>query len=287
MPINQYLTGPTPEANAIPPELQQQIAASLRRRDGMGTIMALTGDRAAAPVGQQMMKDTGAEKQRLINQRYYQGLLENQQKALEERARATDLAYRGNMARTRAMLAKSKPMRPVPKTIQEELVNGRGILKGIDELARTFDPSMQSSFPGSGALRKTLGQSAPMLASADMKKYAEWRGNFERWYAAVKRHDLFGSALTATEAKNWVQQAVDPDASDEQVQRALHNIKRILEPAHEAYMRANARMYDPEVIADLGGWDMLPGIGEADDIGLDDIEVDSADDDLSYEVVDE
>jgi len=58
-------------SRALSPEMSARIAASLRDRDQMGLILAMSGDKALSPAGTQMVNNTSAQRQQAINQEYY------------------------------------------------------------------------------------------------------------------------------------------------------------------------------------------------------------------------
>lgn len=99
MDINDYVFS----SGAVTPEQQRAIANSLRSRDNMGAIMALTGDPAAAPVGQQYMESAGKQLQQGLSHNYYQGMLkqsaENQRESSRHNRALEGLASQGNMLR--------------------------------------------------------------------------------------------------------------------------------------------------------------------------------------------
>ena len=124
---------------------------------------------------------------------------------------------------------------------------------------------MQSRFPGSGALRQAMGQYAPMFASKETLEYRNWRRNLEAWFESPRRHELFGSALTNTEAQRWKLQALDPDSTKEQVDTAISNIERMLIPYHQRRVQAAKYQYRPEQVDALtGGGQAAPAEEEAD-----------------------
>jgi hypothetical protein len=278
MPFNQYLTGATPAANAIPPELQEQIANSLRTRDGMGAIMALTGDRAAGPVGQQLMKDTNAQRQQLINQRYYQGLLEQGTAGLAERRRATDLQHQANMARTAAIAGKQKSSRPMPRNLAADLSAGGSLLRSTAKLQEGFNPDWHSSIPGVNALRNTVARMAPDISTEAMQDAQMWRQQFVAELEAVQRHKLYGAALTATEVQYWKEQALNPGANMRQLHKFFNTMRDKLTSDLEAKAAGASYDYPMEQIeAYIGGRGPAPEVEEA-------LPPD-ANDDLAYEVI--
>jgi len=255
MDMNDYVLG----NGVVTPEQQRAIAGSLRNRDNMGAIMALSGDRAVAPVGQEYMKSAGQQQNRGLMHNYYQGNLRQSAADLAERKRANDMVNKLGQQRNGILAqasAKQRSYRMIPKNVQDELVGGQALLAGLDQLKGTFTKDMQSTFPGSGSLRETMGRMAPMLSSKGVLEYQGWQRNLEDWYSSARRHKLFGSALTTTEAQRWVKQAINPDATKEQVDFAIDNIKKLLSAQHQAYMQGNKQQYDPEAVEYFGGFDL-------------------------------
>lgn len=247
MDVNDYAFG----NGVVDPNQQKMMAEALRQRDAQGAIMALTGDRTAAPVGEQFMKSATTQRQQVVNHNYYQGMLRQQEAALKQRAHEADLNHKAQMARTNTMAAKGPTYRPIPAGIQDKLLNGQSTLTDLARLAETRDPKWDSKYPGSNALRTAVGQYAPMFATEEQNKLRQWQADFEGWYTANARHDLYGGALTSTEVKNWVKQALAPDASAEQVRGYIGNIMSRLAPLQAARVNMNARAYGPGVYEDM------------------------------------
>jgi hypothetical protein len=253
MDINDYVLG----NGVVTPEQQRAIAGQLRGRDNMGAIMALTGDRAVAPVGQQFMQSANKGVQQGLTHNYYQGMLrgnEADRKARLDVARMNDATNRARIGALERTAAARQNFKSMPVAMFTTLNEGTSLLKGLEELKKGFSSDMQSSFPGSGALRMTLGSKAPMFAGKDIRQYREWRANLEGWFEAARRHQLFGSALTSTEAQRWKIQALDPDATKDQIDSAIANIEKLLVPEHMRLAQAAAMQYDPNQVAALLGY---------------------------------
>lgn len=217
------------------PKLQASIAASLRNRDQMGTIMAMTGDKALAPVGQQFIQQGGADRQRATLQKYYADQAAQSKANLEEEKRQHDMMFQLGQERNQAMrdvagIRSSAKATKVPvgwaNKVQEEVTAYRN----LGELKGSYDPKWTSSFTGSGALRQTMGRYLPMVASEETKAFQEWRREFESWYVLAKRHKLFGGALTKPEIQAWEATTLGKDATPEQVMNFFNATMKEIEP---------------------------------------------------------
>ena len=251
---NDFLLGSTPAANAIPPELQQAIANSLRNRDSMGAIMALSGNRAVAPVGEQFMQSAQVQRQQLLNHRYYQGMLEQQKAAMAERAREANQAFGLGMAKvgatdraTAARVAKSKP---VPSKLVEPLIVAGASLRSMDELNKGWKDEWHSSIPGMNVLKSTIARVAPDFASQSSKDYYAWRQQFIAQLESMQRHQLYGGALTYQEINYWKKQMLDEAASPEQVHNFFNKAQKYLNDTTQARIAGGSHSYNPQELMD-------------------------------------
>lgn len=270
--FEQYLTGSTPAANAIPPELQAQLAAQLRSQSGTGQIMALTGDRAVAPVGQEIMKSTDADKQRLINHRYYQGMLEQNKAEMESRERIA----RGNQA---VMASRGQTEKPMRKDIKEGVQESLGYAQTLEELAGTYNPEWASKIPGWSNLRLTGARLAPDIFGKEAQEFKNWIDTLDRFVETPYRHGFFGSALTPTEFERWKRITLDPNANAAQVDAWVKRNLNKMQIALKQNVAVAAYNYPKQTELLLGGMDpgVVMGQGQPEEVG--------EGDPLAYEVV--
>lgn len=81
---------------------------------------------------------------------------------------------------------------------------------------KTFEPRFAGALPGTGDMRNWVGRTLPEWATdKDAREGATWWQGYDRYKNAV-RHELFGSALTATEQSAWnaadINNTMRPDA---------------------------------------------------------------------------
>lgn len=201
-PIDALLTGGGPADTA-------ELAHQLRRRELLGTVGQLSGDKLLMPVGQQLT--SSARKQAAeIGERRLRRSLEAQRNAAAER--------RANM------LARSNPYRGVPAWAQKEayeLERDTSEMGNIMEKAETVkdDPSFAQK-PGWDSPRSWVkwAKSVPLFGEDLSKSLAEEHLSpevraFDTQVASTVntiRHSEFGAALSLHEAQFF--DPVDPNA---------------------------------------------------------------------------
>lgn len=242
---------------ATTPEQQAALAASLRKREQLGAMFQLTGDRVVAPVGQQLSKTADADKQRAINQNYYRSQKASQDANLAEERRYHDMQMQMAREQNATMLSaagmKAQNLRPVPIGVQKKLEDQALALSNVQQLAETFDPKWASSMPGQGYLKMALARNVPMLASEDTVKFAQWQGDLKRWYDMLERYKLFGATLTNNEVKSWREITVNPDSTPSQVQTYLGKILGRLQQAQELEIQGGMAQYNNEALLGYSG----------------------------------
>lgn len=218
MDINDYVFGD----GVVTPEQQKMLAASLRHRDNMGAIMAASGDRAIAPVGNKYMDTANKGIQQGIQHNYYQGMLRETAKDRDARLKmAADsnrlgMAKIGALERTAALRGQTseKPMR---QDIFKKLTDTKEAAFNLERLETKFNPKWTSPIPGMGPLKRAIAQYAPVLATQDMEDFNDWFGDLDRTVEAGVRSNLFGAAFTATEAEIWKKLTVNPNGNQRQI----------------------------------------------------------------------
>ena len=270
MDMNDFIFRGTKETNVISPEQQTALAASLRNRDNMGAIMALSGDRVVAPVGQQFQKDVSTQRQQGITNRYYQGMLEGntEDRASRERIAAmnnrTRMAQIGSNERVRGNL-NEKPWSPKQ---QDQMRYSLGILDSLNELKGSYKKEWESSIPGMGVFKKYAARVAPNATKALMGQgaidFKAWFDDLDRSVEVIIKNKLFGSALTAAEIKTWKTLTIDPAANMQQIEAWYNRVIPKIEADLARQVRSTSVLYPRQVGALLGNPD--PG---QEDVGPD------------------
>jgi hypothetical protein len=237
---------------ATTPEQQAALAASLRNREQAGTIMSMLGDRALSPAGQELSRSAGADRQRAILQNYYRDQGRIADERTKEDARQADMMAslkRQQMALQRD-LAQGKLEAPLAEPDKKKIIGGMGIIRSLGELESSWKPEWESKIPGMNYLRETLGRVAPGLASDTSKEIYGWRRKFHDDVESAYRLGLYGTAMSSHELLNWQKQALDPNATTEQVRQYAKEFSNKVQM--EVGMRAEAaKVRSPMQISNL------------------------------------
>lgn len=263
------------------------IAAALRRRNEMGQLGQITGDRALAPVGKGLSQsaDDYAEMLQQIRQndargaqteRYQTGQLDHMANSLAETKRANDLEHQYRMAMARA--ANTKADRPpgtgkIPKLRQgdikemQDLSESIGIVQGLEGFL-----DAGGKFGAVEVLKGPDGKGLPIPLARTMANYAASKGygsdenkatflakqNWDKMYTLAERNRLFGATLTANEQKAWADASPSSNQTDEQIRKALPIMRKAFE--HRMKSKAAGLMkegYSAEALADYTD---VPGV---------------------------
>jgi hypothetical protein len=94
-----------------------------------------------------------------------------------------------------------------------------------------------------------------MFAPQEMKDFQAWRSQLQRELEAILQHQLYGSALTVTEVKQWLDQTLDPDASPDQTAKFFQRLYPKLEKQTRLnYQAAKIRSPQQADAATDGRW---------------------------------
>lgn len=244
MDINDYVFG----NGVVTPEQQRAIAGSLRNRDNMGAIMALSGDRAVAPVGQEYMKTANKGIQQGLTHNYYQGMLRSSEADRQLRKTLADQATKLGYARLgtmRDIADKKTNLKPVPRGIADQIIGGASSLKTLQELSAEWKDDWHSGIPGMNTFMNFAAREAPGLASKNALEFQDWRRKFVGQLEAIERNKLYGAALTLHEIKYWKDQALRPGANPKQVQGYFQDAQEKIGRELEARANGAAVSYNP------------------------------------------
>jgi len=270
-------------------EKAKLIAAALRRRNEMGQLGMITGDKALSPVGKGLSQssDEYAEMLQQIRQNqarqnqtetYQTGQLDYMDRNLAETKRNNDMdhEYQMAMARAAGIKADKAPTGPkMPKLRQgdikelQDLSEGVGIVQDLEKYLAEggkFGAVEAAGLPLPGArMFKNYAASKGYGSDEDktaFKKKQEW----DRMYTLVTRNRLFGATLTPNEQTAWEQANPSVAQTDEQIAGALPVMRKIMN--HRMTKKASGLIkegYSAEALADYTD---IPGInvpGSLDD----------------------
>lgn len=260
------------------------IAAALRRRNQLGQLGMLTGDKMLSQVGKGLSgsADEYAEQLQTIRERgidndqtrtYQSGQLDHMRDSLAETRRNNDLnhQYRMLMAAAAGIRAEKTGGGKIPKLRQgdikelQDLSEGvatvQDLMKYIDEGGK-FGAVEVGGVPVPGlrtfknyAASKGLGSDEDKTS---FKKKQEW----DRMYTLVTRNRLFGATLTPNEQAAW--EAANPSVSqtDEQIRDALPVMAKIMKHRMDKKVAGLTKEgYSAEAMADYAD---VPGINVPD-----------------------
>tara|TARA_R110002020_G_scaffold230092_5_gene440884 strand:+ start:7083 stop:8120 length:1038 start_codon:yes stop_codon:yes gene_type:complete len=134
---------------------------------------------------------------------------------------------------------------------QKEFEATAALTDNTNELVSSYRPEYAGgTVPGGGSLSNYVSREAPILASDEMKAKQNWWANYKKQRELTERHELFGSALTATEQEQWRQATINPNMEDSQIQTSINTMQRLQNKiAKKAAGNAAIKGWDPEYIA--------------------------------------
>lgn len=256
------------------------IAQALRRRNMMGQLGQITGDKFLAPTGkglsssaddyaaqlQQTRQNDIRQKQ---SQEYQTGQLKHMDAVLAETKRNNDMdhEYQMLMAAAAGARAENAGKGKIPKLRQgdiKELQDLGNTLGAIDGLTNFLNEG--GSF---GAVK--VGK-IPLPGARAFKNYAASKGfgsdedkasflakqNWDRLYNLAERNRLFGATLTETERKSWDSANPSIAQTDEQIKMALPIMRKVFQ--HRLEKKSSGLLkegYSGEALADYAD---IPGV---------------------------
>lgn len=141
-----------------------------------------------------------------------------------------------------------------PKTQKErEAFEKEGAeLATFNGIVSAFKPEYgvgSDDIPLTGGITNFIGRKFEGMAPDDWKEKAQWWSSYKQNAELVRKHELFGSALTKNEQKQWEEAMIGADDGPEYIERKL-NIQRDLsnKVAEYAAARALQKNYDPRQV---------------------------------------
>lgn len=241
------LGGPDP---AQDPQRLQLLAAQLRRREGMGNVLAMSGDAALSPVGKSLAERANSQAEQ-IGREHFQAVDDAQTKAYQDaqikywndqlQQRNSEFERQQQLAREQmrnaleiAGIRASKPtayrnLTDKSKSTLDDMNTANMIL---DDMTSYLDSghSLGSSNPLQYLVRTGariagnvgLGEYLP----ADLEQANLMWQNYDKLYTLIQRHNLFGSALTGQEGQKWKEANPSMGQSDARIRAGMEIIKK-------------------------------------------------------------
>lgn len=226
------LMGQTPT-----PQQQAAMAQALRGQAALGGRLAASSIAPVSAQGVQMQQQADETARGIGLASYRNKMLEQQQQAMEARVLQSAIAAQSKAAKGGEASQFSKISGGRADKLYSETEKAGTVLS----LARAMPAAANSAgVPLLGSAKNFLATNAPILASDRMEKDADMWRQWNMEYNNILRHDLFGSALTATEASAWRAASVNPNMTPEQIERNMSVISRIIQ--YKAGKRATALM---------------------------------------------
>lgn len=279
------------------PQKVQIIAEALRRRNSMGMLGQITGDKALVGSGkeltassddyakqlQQTRQDTSRQGQ---TKAYQDAQLKHMDDVLAETKRNNDQdhQYQMEMAEAAGIRANRPPGGgKIPKLRQgdikelQDLSQTVGAIDSLDEFMKNggsfgAKTALGIPMPGSRALANTAA-SYGFGNEADKKTFAA-KQNWDLFYNIASRNRMFGATLTDAEKKSWADANPSGSMTDEQIKAALPIMRRVFKHRMDSRVGGLAKEgYNVEALADyadiqgvnspVGGPGLAPDTGAA------------------------
>lgn len=250
--------------NVYTPEYVNERINQLRHDRMLGGLFAMSGDRALAPVGQELLRSNPLDFEMEANQqkqvRDYQQW-QADVAAQPQKASRFDRLYKamGAVSDMAGMQrdANTPEYQNLPVGLARDLPKIAQNIDAANYLDDTFDPSNQSvlgeyqtvlknvpSWLVSNKLEQVaadmLSEGAPAEKVAQIQKSALWWSEFKQLYELQNRHDLFGAALTTPEKIQWQQAmlitpSTDPGVVKQKLALLRKHARKIAEYAAKTY----------------------------------------------------
>lgn len=246
------------------PRVQQALIAQLRNQNLMGQMLASTGDRALAPMGELVARQAegagqniGSLREREANARqalaFHQDEIAHQdaaQKQQMEIARMNDQRQRealnqqdqlrrdlmqqrinaaAELAREKAEAKANMPGKPLPQADTKRLDALGELLNGLDAAQQTY----QKGYSGPGrAFENYVATNAGFLTSQKVKDQNAWWQHYGRTFKLEDLHQLFGARVSPTEQALFDKFHLSEGMTDDQILQTLGNLRRELGRAY-------------------------------------------------------
>ncbi len=264
------------------------LAQLLRRRNEMGQLGQITGDKVLSGVGQGLTKEVGNQTEALQQirqfgvgagqrdqqlqqtQDYQTGQLDHMRNTLAETKRANDLEheYRMLMAEAAGIRAnKTGTGGKIPKLRQgdikelQDLSATIGTIDGMEQYlagggkfgAKEF---LGTPVPGSRGLANTMA-SYGIGKKEDLEAFAK-KQEWSRMYDLAERNRLFGATLTPNEQKSWKEANPSVSMTDAQIAAALPIMRKVFQHRLDRKVSGLTKEgYNAEAMADYAD---VPGV---------------------------
>jgi len=124
--------------------------------------------------------------------------------------------------------------------------------KSMNNLNLEFMPEFgnTSGLPLAGQIENAIASRAPVFSNPKSKERQAWWSKFQREYELAARHELFGSALSGTEAPKWLEANIREDMDGGQIAKKLAELQYMMqeEQAARGESAAVTGQYPPKYI---------------------------------------
>jgi hypothetical protein len=132
-------------------------------------------------------------------------------------------------------------------------LQGSQSLRSLLKSASTYDEAFEPMIYGTGKLENAIATYTPFGTDTTERQadwWKEWKFNNE----LVQRHEMFGSALTESEQREWAASSIDPSTRADRVQSFLKRRSELaLKVAEAAVVDQITKGRDPERVLMLYG----------------------------------
>lgn len=267
------------------PERMKEAARQLRKQEAYGTLGALTGDPVMGQMGRGMMERSGARGGQLVKTReamerakragstaralgegFYEqgGEIKELPGYQESKEQAGELEFKRDLALQH--LKNKGKSGPTPTKVNrwmfDRMTGQTTALSELDSLVEGFKDEYTQPMKGTpveglpvGGLARTLGKygyTGLHRGETDKEKGEAdlWWRLWDSVHTLPERHEMFGSALTATEKGAWDRIAINNDMKPEQIRA---QIKKLQEIANRALARERGTFTAMGVASDVLG----------------------------------
>lgn len=223
------------------------IADQLRKRQQLGQLGQITGDRVLAPMGAGMVKqaetraeDIGRRGETARYRKYQEGASAR----MDERARAEQAWREKDSVLNRAAAMERERMGNATlleaAKIRAASVEGKSKFKPmtpkqVDDLTTQYEDARQFSnvatefkdgyaglaLPGMRGLSNAMAANLPSVTTKSAEDAQNWWAKYNNLYTLPQRNKLFGATLTPTEQAEWKKNAISENMTPDQIKTRL------------------------------------------------------------------
>ena len=215
----------------VPEEKIRALAKTLAQRSIHGAGLAVTDIPEIAAQGRLMQTDS------------HQAALNTGLQAARRSAEETDRLKAHALSKSVGFVKPSNTS--LAKFEEDANLTGNAL-----NLVERWDPSFASTLPGPlGELENTVTRSVKGFFGNQAQ--AEWWSDFKDQWENIRRHALFGSALTASEKVEWRKAQPNPGDSQEFIASKLQTLRRLqLKLAAQSVLNASNKGWDSQYLYD-------------------------------------